>query len=86
MTGYVKICHDFKSHFQIITLKLELIQHILFTLLLCIRNYSKTYGGLKQLIRHYAYHHKVDKVVGSNVIRLDSIGNRLSLKTWYLQA
>ena len=86
MPDYVKIYLDIKSHFQIITLKLQSIQCSLFTLLLHIRNYNKIYRELKQLIIYYAYHHKVDQVAGIYLIRLDFIGHRLSLKICYLQA
>lgn len=82
MPDYVKIYLDVKSHFQIITLKLQFIQCSLFTLITH-KKLQQNLQELKQLIIYYAYHHKVDQVAEIYLIRLDYIGKRLSLKTCY---
>lgn len=81
MPDYV-IYLDVKSHFQIITLKLQFIQCSLFTLITH-KKLQQNLQELKQLIIYYAYHHKVDQVAEIYLIRLDYIGKRLSLKTCY---
>ena len=52
MPDYVKIYHDVKSHFQIITLKLQFIQCSLFTLI-TYKKLQQNLRELKQLIIYY---------------------------------